>query len=195
MKYLGTIAKGKRKGQPFTFISFDKPHPTYGDEIWCHISNYEEDTFQPGVKVEFEVQSSAVREDSFQAVNVTRSSRNIVNLFSAKEMIGHDFSNYKNVNDFEKITNQMMHKVEHQEMINKATTNLQNGEICLVMWENPTPSNVVNRNQAKEEFEIWGKNHRKTVRHLGYRNRSKNCHIMLICKPRVFLLNSQISLR
>ena len=151
MKHFGTIATARK---PYTFISFENPSD-YGDEIWCHISNYEEDTFDIGIKVEFEIQPSETREESYVAVNVTRCSRNVVNLFSAKEIIGHDFSD-NNLNDFEKLTKEKMQMVNHQEIINKVTTSLENDEVCMIMWKHPTPRNVVNINQAKKEFAIWG---------------------------------------
>ena len=153
MKYLGTIAKGKRNAQPFTFISFENPSD-YGDEIWCHISNYDEDTFDFGVKVEFEIQPSEIHEGRFQAVNATRVSRNIVNLFSAKEIIGHDFSD-NNLNDFEDIIQETMHMVNHQETINKVKSSLEDNQFCLVMWEQGK-SKVIDKSLAEEEFEQWG---------------------------------------
>ena len=93
MKHFGIITDTKR-GSTSGFISFENPSD-YADKIRCHISNYEEDVFENGVRIEFEIQPHERNEGQYVAVNVRRSSRNVVHVFSAKQIIGHNFGKYE----------------------------------------------------------------------------------------------------
>lgn len=145
MKHFGIITDTKR-GSTSGFISFENPSD-YADKIRCHISNYEEDVFENGVRIEFEIQPHERNEGQYVAVNVRRSSRNVVHVFSAKQIIGHNFG--KGTDEKTQVTN-------YQEMINRLKLHIENSELCMVMWESPTPQKVVNMDQAKEEFAGWG---------------------------------------
>jgi len=152
MKHFGIIT-GTKRGSPFGSISLETPSD-YADKIRCHISDYEENVFDNGVNVEFEIQPNERHEGKYVAVNVRRSSKNVIHVFSEKQIIGHNFG---------KGTDKKTQATNYQEMINRLKLHIENGELCMVMWRNPTPTGVVDMNQVKEESANWGKNFKLTT--------------------------------
>ena len=75
MKYIGEI-KTRQKNGNSADIQFSNP-TIYGDSIPCHISTYTEDSFDEGIRVEFEVEESNF---GFTASNVTRVEKNKINV-------------------------------------------------------------------------------------------------------------------
>ena len=65
MKYTGVI-KIREKNGILADILFSNP-TIYGDSIPCHISKYSEDSFDEGIKVEFEVEESNIKHNKFTA--------------------------------------------------------------------------------------------------------------------------------
>ena len=158
MKRCGVITDTKR-GSSHGYITLENP-PDYADKIRCHISNYEEDVFENGVNVEFEIQPSERHEGQYVAVNITRSSKNIIHIFSAKQIIGHNFG---------KGTDEKMQVANYQKTINKLKLHIENGELCMVMWKHATGKGVVNMDQVTEESANWGENFKLTT-HEGVTN-------------------------
>ena len=118
-------------------ILFSNP-TTYGDSIPCHISKYSEDSFDEGIRVEFEVEESNIKHNKFTASNVTRVGKNKINVVSSKDAVGY----------FEESRKSLAYSLDGEnpldenllQRLKNLKQKIQHGEICMIVWKSQDPS-------------------------------------------------------
>ena len=150
MKYIGEI-KTRAKNGIVADIQFSNS-TIYGDSIPCHLSKYNEDSFDEGIRVEFEVEESNLKNNKFTASNVTRVEKNKINVVSSKVAVGYFEESRKSLtyslDEENSLDENLLQKLETLKQ------KIENGEICMIVWKSQNLSGITKGTVAEKNKKL-----------------------------------------